>query len=56
MKIFLSLDRVENTVEKKKKCWLPAFSPLLQCFLEFFSPGISKLKIKLVKPFPNDKF
>ena len=28
-------DRVENTVEKKRKCWLQAFSP----FLTMFSKG-----------------
>ena len=35
-KLKCGLGRVENIVEKKRKCWLPAFSP----FSTMFSKGL----------------
>ena len=40
-KLKILLERVENIVGKRRKCWLPAFSPFLTMFSDtFFSAGV----------------
>ena len=36
------LDRVENTVGKGEKCWLPAFSPFPTVFSKAFFLRVAK--------------
>ena len=38
-KLNFDLGSVENNVEKRRKCWLPAFSPFPTMFSKVFFPG-----------------
>ena len=41
-KLNFNLEKVENIVGKKRKCWLPAFSPLPTMFSKCFFLGVGK--------------
>ena len=41
--------RAENIVGKRKKCWLPAFSPFPTVFSKGFFPGVVKSQDCVVK-------
>ena len=43
------LDRIENIVGKRRKCWLPAFSPFPTMFSKIFSFNVDKTRDLIVK-------
>ena len=58
-KLKFVLGRVENTVGKGEKCWLPAFSPFPAMFSKAFFFRVVKTPDCVVKgfnPLPDDKF
>ena len=45
----LNMESIENLVGKRRKCWLPAFSPFPRRFSKAFSPSVVKTQDRLGK-------